>query len=160
MVLLLLRLYRKERELPFIFVVLSKTPEQETAGRCYLTNAVSMLKACDFLCSASPNPGACTGSPRGVLKESSKVRGDSSARARVSFVKVHVSSILHIGISWCLTNAKMIFLSLLNSIWLSYCINLDKRKYSENVHHYKNDDCINIIHFGSKHFTSHRALQA
>lgn len=107
-----------------------------------------------------PNPGACTGSPRRVLKESSKVRGDSSARARVSFAKVHVSSILHIGISWCLTNAKMIFLSLLNSIWLSYCINLDKRKYSENVHHYKNDDCINIIHFGSKHFTSHRALQA
>lgn len=55
---------------------------------------------------------------------------------------------------------KVIFLSLLKSIWLSYCFHLDKRNCSENVRHCKNDDCITIIHFSSKHFTKHRALQA
>lgn len=53
----------------------------------------------------------------------------------------------------------MIFFWLLNEIWLAYCINLDKTKYSQNVHHYKNDDSIKIIHFSSELFTSHREAQ-
>lgn len=61
----------------------------------------------------------------------------------------------------CKEKKKVIFLSLLKSIWLSFgCFHLDKRKCSENVHHYKNDGCITIIHFSSKHFTKRRALQA
>jgi len=97
-----------------------------------------------------PSVEACTGWPREVLKESSKMHGDCSARRRVKVLSMPTIAHWHQLMSNKCKKTP-IFLSLLNSIWLSYCIHLDKRKYSENVHHYMNDDCINIMHFNSKH---------
>lgn len=55
-----------------MFTVLSKNPEQERAERSSLTNTISMLKACSFLCSTCPKSrGLCRvpkGSVEGVLQ--------------------------------------------------------------------------------------------
>lgn len=107
MLLLLLRLYGKERELPLTCTDLSKTPEQERAGRSSLTNTVSMLKACSFLCSPSLKSRGLNrvpkGSVEGVLQG---LWGLWCKRKSESFVNAYFSSILHIDISCCLANAK------------------------------------------------------
>lgn len=139
-----------ERKRSFhLSVLICQKPQSRREWEGVILLTQSVLKACSFLCTASPKSRGLNrvpkGSVEGVLQGP---LGCWGKRKGESFVNAHFSSILHIDISWCLTNAKKkeIFLSLLKSIWLLDCIHLDKRKYSENVHHYKNDDCINIIH--------------
>lgn len=70
-----------------------------------------------------PNPEACTASPKEMLKESSQVHGDSKAKGRAEVLSMPIS------VQYCTQASadayqmqkKYIFLSLLKSIWLSYC---------------------------------------
>lgn len=86
-------------------------------------------KPANFYVFNFPSQGACTGFPKEVLKEPSKVHGDSSARESKSFVNVQMPTSVQYCISPCLMNAKKC-ISIITELNLAIIPYLSRKKGS------------------------------